>query len=628
MPTRVIEPPLGQLGQLRTPLTPGEAKTLRLLNEMLPARWEIYVQPHLNGCRPDFVLLNPSIGLAILEIKDWSLEPSDYHWESGRNDGRRILARHEGRSFLDPTRQLRHYKNEIFELYCPRLQRNAGLAAVSAGLVFPFAPDDRVRDLFGGSFPSAYEYAVGRECFDDGDIARLLPAAALPWSRLMTEELAEDFRGWLREPDYSREQRAPLPLDVNQRQLVTSRTASGYRRIRGPAGSGKSVVLAARAAQLSAEGKRVLVVTFNITLWHYLRDLCARARRGRINAITWMNFHALCKRLVILLGLEGPAGFIWKDHFEESADGFNDVPRLVLEEISKDETHTVERYDAILVDEGQDFQPEWWQLLRRLVNPDGEMVLVADATQDVYETAHLWTENAMRGAGFAGPWNELPVTYRLPEPLLELAAEFARAFLPAAGRQEPRSAQGELGTEPCHLRWVQVDKDQVPEICIEELLRLIKIDRTAALAMTDLTMLVDRVEIGQLIVGGLKARNIRTTDTFTAAGADAPRTAREDRRKKLAFWKGAPTVKATTLHSFKGWEGRSLVLCLTSARSPMAKAAVYAGLTRLKRHPQGSFLTVVCSDQRLRAFGGRWPNFIDLTGCDQTEMMHRGEQGG
>jgi hypothetical protein len=44
----------------------------------LPIDWEIYVQPHLNGLRPDFVLLNPRIGIAVFEVKDWDLSAMGY----------------------------------------------------------------------------------------------------------------------------------------------------------------------------------------------------------------------------------------------------------------------------------------------------------------------------------------------------------------------------------------------------------------------------------------------------------------------------------------------------------------------------------------------------------------------
>jgi len=42
---------------------------------------------------------------------------------------------------------------------------------------------------------------------------------------------------------------------------------------------------------------------------------------------------------------------------------------------------TLERYDAVLVDEGQNIEAGWWDLLRdHLLTPDGEMFLVADPT--------------------------------------------------------------------------------------------------------------------------------------------------------------------------------------------------------------------------------------------------------
>jgi hypothetical protein len=36
----------------------------------LPAQWEIYLQPCMNGDRPDIVILHPKVGLMIYEVKD------------------------------------------------------------------------------------------------------------------------------------------------------------------------------------------------------------------------------------------------------------------------------------------------------------------------------------------------------------------------------------------------------------------------------------------------------------------------------------------------------------------------------------------------------------------------------
>lgn len=608
----MVSPKRSALTALRTPLTRGEWATLQALDSGLPPDWEIYVQPYLNGCRPDFVLLNPKIGIGVVEVKDWTLDPNSTRW--GNTFGADVLVRQSGfLRDLDPVRQLRHYKREIFEVYCPRLDARYGLAVVGAGLFLPFADEEQAQKLFGSRLSTAYDYVVGRQSFEARDIARIFPPASSAGSRFMTAETADDLRSWLIEPDHAAERRDRLRLDANQRDLASTRTASGYRRIRGPAGSGKSAVLAARAARLSNEGKRTLVVSYNITLLHYLRDLCSRAGIGRRNDITWINFHALCKRLAIALGLESTYDAKWKDHFELGFDAFVDIPQMLFDVVSSGEA-PLRLYDAVLVDEGQDFDPLWWQLLRRLCRPDGEMVLVADTTQDVYGKARLWTDQAMIGAGFSGRWNELPCSYRMPRPLLDLAAQFARAFLPAEGLIAPSSPQGELAAEPCHLRWVQVDSEAVCQTCVDEALRLITAKAGAAIAVTDLTVLVDRIDVGVDIVNILNGRGIRTAETFALANEGGKAAGAEERRKKLSFWKGSPRVKVTTLHSYKGWEGRTLIVGLTRGKTPSDRALIYSGLTRLKRHPAGSFLTVVCGSENLCEFGALWPDFSDRCG--------------
>ena len=611
--TRVISPKRSALAALRTPLTRGEWMTFKALDAGLPTAWEIYVQPHLNGCRPDFVLLNPKVGIGVIEVKDWTLDPTSTRWDKNRF-GNDVLIRHGGsRRDLDPVRQLHHYKREIFDVYCPRLDARYGLAVVGAGLLLPFADERQVQRMFGSRMSTASDYVVGRQSFDARDMARIFPPASSAGSRFMTAEVANDLRSWLIEPDHAAERRERLPLDSNQRDLASTRTVSGYRRIRGPAGSGKSAVLAARAARLSEEGKRTLVVSYNITLLHYLRDLCSRAGIGRRNDVTWINFHALCKRLALALGLESAYDARWKDHFELGFDAFVAIPKMLFDAMSSGET-ALRLYDAVLVDEGQDFDPSWWQLLRRLCRPDGEMVLVADTTQDVYDKARLWTDQAMVGAGFSGRWNELPSSYRMPSPLLQLAARFAQNFLPVDQLIAPTSPQGELATEPCHLRWIQVASEAVAQTCVEEVLRLVTMRTSAMVAVTDLTVLVDRIDVGVDIVKVLNGRGIRTAETFVLPN-DADKTVRrEERRKKLAFWKGSPRVKVTTLHSYKGWEGRTLVVAVTRARTPTDRALIYSGLTRLKRHPAGSFLTVVCCADSLREFGALWAEFSDRSG--------------
>lgn len=55
-------------------VTEGEQFLTRLLCEKLSGDYEIYIQPKLNGNRPDIIVLHREKGLFIIEIKDWKLE--------------------------------------------------------------------------------------------------------------------------------------------------------------------------------------------------------------------------------------------------------------------------------------------------------------------------------------------------------------------------------------------------------------------------------------------------------------------------------------------------------------------------------------------------------------------------
>ena len=122
------------------------------------------------------------------------------------------------------------------------------------------------------------------------------------------------------------------------------------------------------------------------------------------------------------------------------------------------------------------------------------------------------------------------------------------------------------------------------------------------LSVSDMTVLVDSQELGQSIVSLVGEQGTRCVNTFE-------KDKWQGRRKKLAFFMGDARIKVTTLHSFKGWETRALLICIEHAKDKRAMALLYAGLTRLKQHPSGSFLTVVCGEQNLAEYGRSWPDF-------------------
>jgi hypothetical protein len=464
-----------------------------------------------------------------------------------------------------------------------------------------------------------YHPVSGRREIETGNLREVFPEAFRQHSRLMTEALAKDLRGWLVEPDFAATQREPLILDTNQKNLVNTWPALGYRRIKGPAGSGKSLVLAARAAHRAKQGKTVLILTFNITLWHYLKDLVVRGlgKPHEMSLICFRHFHLFCKDVCKEAGLENE----YKELFEQYQNAGNEKDRnyifgVAIPELARTalETGRIKTVDTIMVDEGQDYKPEWWNILRKALSPDGEMLLVADATQDVYGTGKAWTDEVMNDMGFtSGRWAQLKMSYRLPTLGKAYARDFADRFLPSSTADVPDAEQMDLALETCRLRWVQCRGNEGSEACVKEIRLLMLQTGSKGLANADITYLTDDTRVGEDVVARLTKMNVNTVSTFD-------HNVKERRREKMGFYMGDARIKATTLHSFKGWESRLLVVYVSDFKSDESRALIYVALTRLKRSPKGSWLTVVCTspDPKLVEYGKTWPDHHE---CEKQAIL-------
>jgi hypothetical protein len=129
--------------------------------------------------------------------------------------------------------------------------------------------------------------------------------------------------------------------------------------ISGRAGSGKTM-LALWTARALAGGGRVLFLCFNRTLASWLQR-----REESVPNLEIATFHSLCAKLALKAGLgwkppSGAADNFW--HF--------DAPNVLADALDQIPGH--EKYDAVLVDEGQDFHPNWWIPVELLLRHEGE----------------------------------------------------------------------------------------------------------------------------------------------------------------------------------------------------------------------------------------------------------------
>ena len=622
---RIISPPKSDWDKLRQPLEKGERKFIEYLDDNLHMNWEIYIQPHLNGLCPDVVILNPNIGIGVFEVKNWNFKAMNYLLQEDKYGMTQLQAiNNSGIKFQycpNPVDKLLQYKKEIINLYSFGLNfQKYGSLVVNVGLVLPSSTKEEAEKLFLPIFKSRNQKVFnlideGAENYNNCIITKeslseninfVLPSGITRFSsQFMNKIIANQLRIWLIEPESNIEQRTPINYNTKQLDYVHSRTKSGYRRIRGSAGSGKSVVLVGRAVKLMEERKRVLVVNFNITMLNYLQDLAVRINPQARRKITWLNFHNLGGRLCGDAGLNQEMAKL----FEEST-GFPDNDQyclLVNEAINRfSDDYKDHKYDAILVDEGQDFSLEWWNILRRLLTNNGEMLLVADSTQDIYEQATLWTDESMQGAGFRGEWVELEGTYRLPNELIPLVVNFSDTFLPKDMVNTPIKTQMEISFNKTYLGWEQVNS--LSSNIIENIILSIRnflIDKQE-LSMNDISILVQDKSLGKDVCGVLDKIGIRHINIFSF-DKDSETSIKEERARKMAFYKGDTRIKVCTIHSFKGWESKAILLFLNKAEEVHDYSLIYTGLTRLKS-TESSLMKVVCSIPSLANYSKIWPN--------------------
>ena len=181
---------------------------------------------------------------------------------------------------------------------------------------------------------------------------------------------------------------------------------------------------------------------------------------------------------------------------------------------------------------------------------------------------------------------------------------FARQFLDLDEEDGPRRPQRALqgSLDAVKLKWVQCEESAVAEELVAEVRKMPPIAAPRVLSYPDIALIVTSIGLGLECVELLERSKIGVEHTFS-----------EDRRVaralKMSFYKGAATIKATTIQSFKGWESTALVVHIAGSKSPTDRAAIYTSLSRLKRHVTGSYLTVVCSDSALEEFGRTWGTF-------------------
>ena len=345
----------------------------------------------------DFVVYHPQRGFLVLEVKGGGIshEGSTRKWWSTDRRG----VRHE---IKNPFRQAARNRREISSLLAGRLGLSELPFAPGQGVIFPDAAGDP-RDFGAEAIPDFVmlrddlprlgarvegmfaKYALSKRtvAFPEGWAGEL--EALIAPSCNLPIRLGNVVRGTTAQSDQlTTEQFSVLDnLVRNRRVLVT-----------GAAGTGKTMLALEKARRLAHSGARTLLTCFN----RPLADSLARSAAD-VPHLVVHNFHQLCYLWARRNGFEGPdpdSPEVREPDREKSLDSEyfdKTLPRAFVASLAK----TSERFDALVIDEAQDFSMLMQKaLLKSSKKPrSGYLFAFQDEGQGIFEGRRGWDRRGL-----------------------------------------------------------------------------------------------------------------------------------------------------------------------------------------------------------------------------------------
>ena len=331
-----------------------------------------------------------------------------------------------------------------------------------------------------------------------------------------------------------------LTLDAQQ-AVAATRPVDDVLVLSGPPGSGKTLVLAARAKYLATRHPdwHIVVLCYNNSLVPYLKSLVDEYPNVAVSTFGKFSY-AVGHRISL-----------------------ND-PERATEDLVRARARGIDRMiDALLIDEAQDFDDAWLGFALDNLRPGrGGAVLAGDPQQALYrDVSRPWALEGRRVAHL-----QLERTYRSTQEILDAAS----TTLPG---QHNFYGQGTLAGELVDLIWAQSWDEQAAAMAWE-ISHMIGLGRR------------DPQDIAVLVTqrGGTFKRIQAALD-----GVDVPYLV-VTRDNAASFDRGSPEVKVMTVHAAKGYEFDVVVLFgLEALPNPTGDAeaaqrasVAFVGMTRAR----------------------------------------------
>jgi len=577
--------------------TEGEKKVHRFLREAAKPHGDFIVwhEPPMGtlGTEPDFILFGKNLGLVVLEVKDWTL-----HQIKAYNPFEFTLA-FSGKAVkkTNPDKQAKGYVNALMERLRAFPEFISDVSGHEGGLKIPVGR----MVVFPNVAQRAYcdralqwlipvERVLFQEDLDpDGGI--LTDPSGKKFLDRVRDALPFRFKGLSRK-EFEKlmlmmwpESQIVLPLrkghgkahfqrEVRALDEAQARVAlclkPGHQIIKGPPGSGKTLVLVHHGSHLYKfqERKRILFVCYNIALISYLKRLIHE--KGMGTGETGVHVHHFFQLCSLILG--EPL------HYEnEEAEYYECIVEETLSRVSRGR-HPVEPFDAIFIDEAQDFSDEMLKVVLCLLKEGGDLVIALDTYQDLYRRKNPWSALGIQASGRV---HHLRKVYRNTAEI----HDFTQRFLSGERVQERQ-----LGLDLAfHGEIPMLKPFRSPEEIEEFLIRDIEENvGTGEYKRSEIAVIYDdKVYGGEGFAYDNRALPMGLLRRLDEAGIPATWVSQDARAKEM-FDVTTDRVSLISIHSSKGLDFELVYLVgldkihVTAKSRPVVKMLTYVAMTRAK----------------------------------------------
>jgi len=466
----------------------------------------------------DFVIVHPELGYAVVEVKQNPIGFHNGQWHEHKRGASYPLHK-------DPVQQANNAMFAILQRYKDIARTTTFPLRLRYALCFPETRH------YTGTIPAQLkiESVWTSTSLDnlEGAVLALFGGKQKPQREacnvLVNKVLAPSFKLYSTlEEQLALFNSSAAKLLTEEQERILDETEEDKRKIFfGAAGTGKSFVAIEKARRLAHDGKKVFLTCYNKALVGMYSE---HIPSSRVTSSCFLG------HIQDLLGVPAPADD-GETFYKET------LPSLAFDHYSQ--LPDQDKYDAIIVDEGQDFRAAWFVALEAMVKPHGYFYVFADPKQDLFGHG-LDTLKNMEVSK-----HRLTLNLRNSAPICELLAKFTG---------ERVKAKLNCGLPVITFAWTdaQAERWQIEK------------------------------EIGRLVSQGLSPQRILILSPHRQENSSLAGLTKIKEWPLVDVFDNRHGVKFSTIRSFKGLEADVVFLIGLKDSKVCTPADIYVGASRAK----------------------------------------------